>query len=95
MARFPIFPIRRSPSSTSHSCLSSSRPPARHPTASVFVLGLAFAGLTFLVKAPVGLIFAGALSAWLRARPSVLTWVYRSSGALLVGLGVRLALERR
>ena len=36
-----------------------------------------------------------ALSAWLRARPKVLTWLYRSSGAVLVGLGLRLALERR
>jgi len=69
-------------------------PTAQHPTLSVFALGLAFAGLTFLVKAPVG-IFAGALSAWLRSRPSVLTWVYRSSGAILVGLGLRLAFERR
>ena len=69
-------------------------PDAAHPTATVFVLGLAFAGLTFAVKAPVGL-FAGTLSSWLRARPSVLTWVYRSSGAILVGLGVKLALERR
>jgi threonine/homoserine/homoserine lactone efflux protein len=69
-------------------------PSAQHPTLTVFVLGLAFALLTFLVKAPVG-IFSGALSAWLRSRPSVLTWIYRSSGAILVGLGVRLALERR
>jgi len=69
-------------------------PSAQHPALSMFVLGLAFALLTFLVKAPVG-IFSGALSAWLRSRPSVLTWVYRSSGAILVGLGVRLALERR
>ena len=69
-------------------------PSAQHPTLTVFVLGLAFAGLTFLVKAPVA-VFSGALSAWLRSRPSVLVWVYRSSGAILVGLGVRLALERR
>jgi threonine/homoserine/homoserine lactone efflux protein len=47
-----------------------------------------------VVKAPVG-IFSGALSAWFRSRPSVLTWIYRSSGAILVGLGIRLALERR
>ncbi|WP_437830870.1 hypothetical protein [Sorangium sp. So ce1153] len=39
--------------------------------------------------------FAGALSGWLRARPRVLTGVYRTSGAVMVGLGVRLALERR
>jgi threonine/homoserine/homoserine lactone efflux protein len=69
-------------------------PAAQHPTLTVFVLGLVFAGLTFLVKAPVAL-FSGALSAWLRARPAVLVWVYRASGAILVGLGVRLAFERR
>jgi threonine/homoserine/homoserine lactone efflux protein len=69
-------------------------PTAEHPTLTVFVLGLAFAGLTFLVKAPVA-VFSGALSGWLRARPGVLTWVYRSSGAILVAMGVRLALERR
>jgi len=69
-------------------------PSAQQPTLTVFVLGLAFAGLTFLVKAPVGF-FAGRLSAWLRSRPSVLTWVFRASGAILVALGVRLAFERR
>lgn len=69
-------------------------PGATHPTLSVFALGLAFAALTFLVKGPVGL-FAGLLSGWLRARPGVLKWIYRCSGAVLVALGVRLALERR
>jgi threonine/homoserine/homoserine lactone efflux protein len=69
-------------------------PTAQHPTLTIFALGIAFALLTFLVKAPVG-IFSGALSVWLRSRPSVLTWIHRSSGAILVGLGVRLALERR
>ena len=67
---------------------------ASHPTLSVFVLGLLFAALTFVVKGPVGF-FAGMLSGWLRARPSVLAWLYRSSGAILVLLGVKLALERR
>jgi threonine/homoserine/homoserine lactone efflux protein len=69
-------------------------PGAAHPTLSVFVLGLLFAALTFLVKGPVGL-GAGLLSSWLRERPQVLTWVYRGSGAVLVGLGLRLAFERR
>ena len=69
-------------------------PSAEHPTLSVFALGIAFAVLTFLVKAPVA-IFSGALSKWLRSRPDVLTWIYRSSGAILVALGVRLAFERR
>jgi threonine/homoserine/homoserine lactone efflux protein len=69
-------------------------PTAAWPTLSIFALGIIFAALTFLVKAPVGL-FAGALSGWLRARPWVLRWTFRSSGAILIGLGVRLAFERR
>jgi threonine/homoserine/homoserine lactone efflux protein len=69
-------------------------PGAAHPTLSVFALGLVFAALTFLVKGPVGF-FAGLLSAWLRSRPGFLVWLYRSSGAILIGLGVRLAFERR
>ena len=69
-------------------------PGAAHPTLSIFALGLAFAGLTFVVKAPIGL-SAGALSGWLRARPGALRWIFRTSGAILVGLSVRLAFERR
>lgn len=69
-------------------------PAAAHPALTIFALGLAFAALTFLMKAPIGW-FAGALSGWLRARPAILQWTYRSSGAILVGLSVRLALERR
>jgi threonine/homoserine/homoserine lactone efflux protein len=69
-------------------------PQAQHPTRAVFVLGLVFAALTFLVKGPVGL-GAGLLSGWLRERPGVLKWLYRTSGAVLVGLGLKLALERR
>ena len=58
------------------------------------MLGLLFAALTFLVKGPVGY-FAGLLSGWLRSQPSVLAWLYRSSGAVLVALGIKLAFERR
>jgi threonine/homoserine/homoserine lactone efflux protein len=69
-------------------------PGAARPTLTVFVLGLVFAALTFLVKGPVGL-GAGMLSGWLRERPGALKWIYRTSGMVLVGLGVRLAFERR
>lgn len=65
-----------------------------HPTLVLLMLGAVFSLLTFLVKGPVGY-FAGALSAWLRARPRVLVGMHRTSGAVLVALGVRLALERR
>ncbi|MGK3984856.1 LysE family translocator [Sorangium sp. So ce136] len=67
---------------------------AEHPTLLIVALGLSFSLLTFLVKGLVGY-FAGALSAWLRARPRALTGVYRTSGAIMVGLGVKLAFERR
>lgn len=67
---------------------------AEHPTLSIFALGLAFAALTFLVKAPVGY-GAGRLSYWLRTRTRVLAWVYRASGMVLVALGLKLAFERR
>jgi threonine/homoserine/homoserine lactone efflux protein len=69
-------------------------PNAAHPMLSIFALGLSFAALTFIVKAPIGL-SAGLLSGWLRARPNALVWLYRSSGAILVGLGLKLAFEKR
>jgi threonine/homoserine/homoserine lactone efflux protein len=37
----------------------------------------------------------GLLSGWLRACPAVLAWLFRTSGAVLVGLGLKLAFERR
>jgi len=49
-------------------------PSAQHPTLSMFILGLVFAALALLVKASVG-IFSGALSAWLRSRSIVLSWL--------------------
>lgn len=64
------------------------------PTLAMFVLGVSFSALTFVIKGPLAL-FAGRLSAWLRARPQVLSWLFRTSGLVLIGLGVKLALERR
>jgi threonine/homoserine/homoserine lactone efflux protein len=58
------------------------------------VLGTVFALLTFAVKGPVGAA-AGLLSTWLRSRPRVLVWVYRCSGLVMLGLGIRLVMERR
>ncbi len=64
------------------------------PTTMLFLLGIAFAVLTFLVKGPIGY-GAGVLSKWIQSRPSVLRWVHRVSGTVLIALGLRLALERR
>jgi len=69
-------------------------PGASRPTLSIFALGLCFAALTFLVKAPIG-VLAGRLSSWLRARPAVLRTINRCSGLMLLVLGLRLAFERR
>lgn len=67
---------------------------AENPTLYLFILGLTFALLTFLVKGPIGY-FAGVLSTWLRDRPGVLKWIDRVSGTMLIGLGIRLVMERR
>ncbi|AIY39486.1 Homoserine/homoserine lactone efflux protein [Collimonas arenae] len=67
---------------------------ATHPMLSLFVLGVTFAGLTFLVKGPVAL-FAGRLSASIHRNPRILTRMHQTSGIVLLALGVKLAFERR
>lgn len=67
-------------------------PAGNNPTAALFVLGTTFAALTFLIKGPLA-VCSGHLSRWVRRRPGVLSWLYRTSGTVLIGLGVSLALE--
>lgn len=67
---------------------------ATRPAAALFVLGLTFAVLTFVIKGPLALV-AGRLASWLRSHPAVLAGMYRASGLVLISLGIRLALERR
>lgn len=64
------------------------------PTLMLLLLGVAFALLTFLVKGPVGYT-AGMLSDFLRKRPSVVGRIHQASGLVMIGLGVRLALEKK
>jgi threonine/homoserine/homoserine lactone efflux protein len=66
-------------------------PAARHPTLTIFALGAAYAAMAFVAKAPVA-VFAGRLSVWLRTRPLALLWAHRCSGAILLVLGIKLAL---
>lgn len=63
---------------------------APQPVFLISALGVAFALLTFAVKVPIGY-FSGTLSNWFRSRPKALAWIYRSSGMMLIGLGLRLA----
>jgi threonine/homoserine/homoserine lactone efflux protein len=69
-------------------------PASAHPTRDLVFLGVLYAALGLPVKAGVGLA-AGSLSDALRARPQRLAWVNRASGAILVGLGLRLAATER
>ncbi len=65
----------------------------KNGTLLLLMLGTSFALLTFLVKGPIGCV-AGMLSSWLRSHPRVIVWINRISGGVLVGLGLKLALER-
>ena len=65
-----------------------------NPTLLLLALGIGFAALTFLVKAPIGY-FAGVASVWIRTRPIVIKLINRISGAVLIGLGIKLAFEQQ
>jgi threonine/homoserine/homoserine lactone efflux protein len=56
-----------------------------------FSLPLFIAAALALIVVPVH----GALSGWLRLHPGVRVGLYRTSAVVLIGLGVRLALEPR
>ena len=65
-----------------------------NPLPLLLMLGVGFSLLTFLVKGTVGYM-SGRFSAWLRSRPAVLKWINKTSGTVLLGLGVKLAFEKR
>ena len=69
-------------------------PKSPHPTADLVYLGVLYAAMGLVVKAGVGLA-AGSLSQRLLRRPRALLWINRLSGAILVGLGLRLAGAQR
>lgn len=60
----------------------------------LFILGTTFAVLTFFLKAPIGFI-SGTLSFWIKARPIVLKYINKTSGVILVLLGLKLAFSQR
>ncbi len=69
-------------------------PASAHPARDLVFLGVLYAGLALPVKAGVGLA-AGSLSERVLKNPSAMAWVNRASGAVLVGLGLRLAAAER
>ncbi len=69
-------------------------PNSGNETIQLFILGVTFATLTFALKAPIGFI-SGLLSFWIKTRPIILKYIHRTSGIILIGLGLRLAFEER
>ena len=65
-----------------------------HATRDLAFLGVLYAVLALPVKSGVALA-AGSLSERMRRRPSTLAWMNRFGGAVLVGLGLRLAASER
>lgn len=63
-------------------------------TMQLLILGVTFSVLTFAIKAPIGFV-SGLLSFWIQKRPIVLKTIHRTSGMILIGLGLKLALEKR
>jgi threonine/homoserine/homoserine lactone efflux protein len=69
-------------------------PASAHPTRDLIALGVLYAVLALPIKAGVGLA-AGSLSERVLRHPSAVAWLDRASGAVLVGLGLRLAAAER
>lgn len=63
-------------------------------TLQLFILGTTFVVLTFIIKAPIGYL-GGAFSFWIKTKEFVLKAIYKTSGAILVILGIKLAFEQR
>lgn len=60
----------------------------------LLILGLTYAILTFFIKAPIGFI-SGLLSIWIKSRPSVLSYMDKTSGIVFIVLGLKLASEQK
>ena len=59
-----------------------------------FILGITYAILAFFIKAPIGFI-SGVLSLWIQSRSLVLKYINKTSGVILIGLGLKLATQQR
>ena len=69
-------------------------PASTHPTRDLIFLGVLYAVMALPVKGAVALA-AGGLSERVLRKPGAMVWVNRASGAVLVGLGLRLATAQR
>jgi threonine/homoserine/homoserine lactone efflux protein len=67
---------------------------SQHNHLDLLFLGTVFACLTFIVKGPIGFL-SGKLSKWILDNDSFLKWINRTSGVVLISLGVKLAFEKK
>ena len=65
-------------------------PASAHPTRDLALLGVLYAALALPVKSAVG-IAAGSFSERVLRNPSIVAWMNRVSGGVLIALGLRLA----
>ena len=65
-----------------------------NPTQTLFVLGVVFAAITFILIGSIGLM-ADSMSSWLRQKKSIQTMLNRISGIILIGFAVRLFTAER
>jgi len=68
-------------------------PSSTNTPLSIFVLGIGFAFLTFVIKGSLGY-FSGQLSARIRQKPHYLTRTHQVSGIVLIAMGLKLAFEQ-
>ncbi len=69
-------------------------PSGHSETLQLFLLGTTFAVLTFLIKGPIGYM-AGLSANYLKTRPGFLAGIHKTSGTILIALGIKLAFEKR
>lgn len=60
----------------------------------LFILGITFAILAFIIKASIGFA-SGSLSFWIQTRPLVFKYINKTSGVIIILLGIKLATEQR
>ncbi|WP_272682170.1 LysE family translocator [Providencia sp. PROV129] len=65
-----------------------------NPVLKMLLMGVVFAALTFIIKAPIS-IFSGFFSEWFKRKSSVMKWIMRSSGAVLILIGIKVLAEKR
>jgi threonine/homoserine/homoserine lactone efflux protein len=68
--------------------------PGGNVTLQIALLGVCFAALTAVAFTALGY-FSGEIGRWLRARPNVGRRLNQLTGALFIGLGIRLLFQRR